>query len=381
MSVGDTTDAFEDVTALREELERAHSAYERASERVAERGEADLQRVADRHEELTDLFDRYEDEATGDGDFAVFIEFQEAMATFVERLPEDLPHRECFEEVDDLMQQRRLTESDFAAAREALSPVENDVGLLAERDATRSRYEECRKRARRRIRELGDRIAELEDLERLGEADLDAPVERLRDPITEYDEAVEAAFTAFKREESARRVLSFVAETNAFPLVPFEPVPPALMEYVDTHPAGQESIPTLLEYADYSRSKLDHYVDDAAALKQAVATNLTYLRLLSGEPLTVGWPPPSAAHLEWRLRELVQVTGRFADEDVVAQARALRDLVTDDDYDRLRRSAVAREQLDDDQRRRVASGAVAEELAAAREARASLETALADLPD
>ena len=379
MSSG-TTGRAGGASDLAADLRDAYAAYERATERVTERGEETLEAVAEQHERLEALFSTYEERVKGDGDFAVFIEFQEEMAKFVEGLPEELPHHEAFEAVDDLMQQRRLTESDFTAARDRLAPVENDVARLEERDATQNRYRELRTRARKRARELGDEITDLEHLQNLGAADLDAPVERVGDPIEAYNEAVAEAFETFRREASARDVLDFVAATTAFPLVPFEAPPSDLREYVETHEAGTESIPQLLEYAEYSKSKLSHYVDDADALTRTVATNRTYLRRLDADPLTVALPPPPADHLRWRLRELVQVTGRFAPEDVVARLRELRSLPDRTEYGRLRESAVAREQVTDDQRERLASGAVADELEQLRATRAELRDALDSLP-
>jgi hypothetical protein len=370
----------EDVAALIDDLESAHRAAENAHARVEERGEGDLEAVAEQYDRLQELFDTYEEEATGDGDFEVFIRFQEEMEKFVDGLPADLPHRECFEEVDDVMQQRRLTESDFAEARDALSPAADDAALLEERDATRNRYEKLRTRAERRVRELDERIADLEELVAMGEADLDAPVERLRDPIDAYNDAVTDAFREFEREESARTVLGFVETTAAFPLVDFRQPPTRLTEYVETHSPGTEPIPTLLEYADYSKSKLDHYVDDATALKTAIGASQTYLRRLDGGPLTVSWPPPAAAELRFLARELIQVTGRFAPEAVVAEARTVRGLTDREDYDRLRRSAQAREQLDDAERERLQSGAVEADLDATRAAREELAATLSELP-
>jgi len=366
-----------DVSELVGDLDRAASARERARDRVNEVGEAELEQLADAYHDLQRLFEEYEEEATGDGDFQVFIEFQEEMARFIDRLDEDLRHYERFEEVDDLMQQRRLTESDFAQAREALTPVENEVARLEERDATERRYDELRTQARRRVRELEERIGELDRLQELGDADLGAPVERLREPITAYNDAVSEAFREFKREQSAREVLQFVDATTAFPLVEYRPPPAELLSYVEEYPPGTESISQLLEYADYSRSKLDHYVEDPTLLQQRVATDQTYLRRLDGDPLTVDWPPPAASALRWAVRERVQVVGRFASEAVVAQLRDLRSLPDETDYGRLRDSALARARLTEEQRRRLANGQVAaerEQAAAARdELRATLE--------
>ncbi len=116
------------------------------------------------------------------------------------------------------------------------------------------------------------------------------------------------------------------------------------------HDAGTEPIPTLLEYADYSASKLDHYVDDAAALRSAVATRQTYLRRLDAEPVRVDWPPPSATALPWLCRAYRSVVARFADESVVAALREVRGLAERDDYERLRESALARSELTEAER-------------------------------
>ncbi|MFB6310306.1 MAG: hypothetical protein ABEH64_03890, partial [Salinirussus sp.] len=105
------------------ELRDAATALDQTEERVAEFGEAALERLADAHEEFTQLLARYEEPATGDGDFQTFIEFQGEIEQFVERLPDDLLLRETFEECDDRLQQRRLSTGDFEQVRENLEPV------------------------------------------------------------------------------------------------------------------------------------------------------------------------------------------------------------------------------------------------------------------
>jgi len=286
-----------------------------------------------------------------------------------------------FEDVDDLLQQRRLTESDFEEARATLDPAREAAARLEERRAARERYVRVRSELDRRISELDDRIDDLERLVELGEADLDAPVSEIRDPVESYNEAVDEAFAEFKHDAPAREVLGFVDDTEAYPLVDFLTPPAELGEYVRTHPPGREPIPQLLEYAEFSRSKLAHYVDEPGDLKRAVGSHRTYLRRLDADPLAVDWPPPTADVLRWRSRELVAVVGRFASAGVVTRARELRELADREGYERLRESAHAREKLDADQRRRLASGAVAEELRACRGERERLVDALAEYPE
>ncbi|AXG05370.1 hypothetical protein DU500_02385 [Haloplanus rubicundus] len=359
-------------------LRSARAELADARDAVADHGEGRLETVRDAHREATSLLDRYEGKATGTGDFRAFVEFQEAFVELVEGLPTDLPAREAFEEANDLLDQRRLDEDDFARARELLGPAADRAALLDARATAKERYETARRDARKRLRELDDRIDRLERLQRLGEADLDAPVERLRDPIESYDESVRAAWTDFRREASAREVLRVVEASEAYPLAAFPQPPDDLREYVETYPAGEESIPTLLKYADYSSSKLSHYVDDPGALRTRVATHRTYLERLDADPLTVSWPPPSADRLRYRAAELVSVVARFAPEEVVAKARRLRRLPDEVDYERLRETALARDELDDEERDRLERGAVEAELTAARDERERIEAALAD---
>lgn len=349
-----------------------------ARERVESVGEDRLRRAKEMYREFHRLLDGYEDTATGSGNFQAFTEFEGKIAALTEDLDGDLPGKDTLEAVDDYLQQRRLSESDFETARRRLDPVGDRVALLDEWEAAREAYADARRAAQRRLDDLDERIAELERLQRLGEADLDAPVERLRDPIERYDDAVQEAFSAFRSNAPAREVLAAVERAEAFPLVEFDPPPSELLAFVNTHEPGGEPIPTLLEYAGYSNSKLSHYVDDTAALKRAVGTRRTYLRSLDAEPLTVGWPPPPADHLPWLVRAYRSVTVRFADDDVIAALRAVRALARREDYDRLRESALARAELATEERERLASGAVAEELQAAREERADIEAALAD---
>jgi hypothetical protein len=361
-------------------LSAAEESLERAKRRVEEFGETELDRLAEAHEEFVALLDRYEERVTGDSDFETFIEFQGNVETLVGRFPDDLLLAEAFEECDDHLQQRRLSESDFEHVRSQLEPVADLVARLDERERALEEYRQARRAVRRRARELDDQIEELRRLERLGDADLDAPTERLRDPIETYNRAVTEAFETFWREAPAREVFSFLAATTAYPLVSFPAPPEDLREYVETRAAGTEPVPTLLEYAGYSRSKLDHYVADADALKRTVATRQTYLRRLDADPLTVGWPPPEAGLLRWRCRELTSVVNRL-EEHVVEPLRDVAALPRDTDYERLREAAIAESELTAAERERLRTGAVSDDLSAAVTQRDRLRTALAEYPE
>jgi hypothetical protein len=359
-----------------QQLRDAAEKRRRAREAVEDVGEARLRECRDIYRQFHDLLDRYEDTATGSGNFQAFTEFEGAVAELTDDLDDDVPGKDTFEAVDDHLQQRRLSVSDFETARQRLQSVGERVELLDEWEQAREDYADARRAARRRIGELDDRIADLERLERLGDADLDAPVEELRAPIEAYDDAVREAFREFRSSAPAREVLAAVERAEAYPLVEFASPPSSLLEYVRTHEAGTEPITQLLEYADYSASKLDHYVDDTAALKRVVGTSHTYLRNLDASPLTIGWPPPPADRLPWLCRSYRSVLSGFADDEVVVALRDVRALADHPDYERLRESALARSELTETERDRLASGAVASELQTARDQRADIEAAL-----
>ncbi|MEF8774944.1 MAG: hypothetical protein V5A43_00380 [Haloarculaceae archaeon] len=360
----------------REALAAAEEDIERARERIEEFGRTELERLQEAYEDFTGLLETYEEPATGDGNFETFIEFQGEIETYVERLPSDLLLREVFVESDDYLQQRRLSEEDFAHVREQLQPVADLIGRLADEREALNAYRQQYSRLQRRRRELARRVEDLERLVRLGEADLDAPTERLRDPIEAYNEAVREAFATFRREAPARDLLALVEATANYPLVEYRLPPETLAAFLDTSEVGREPLPTLLAYADYSESKLAHYVDDPGPFERHVASRQTYLERLDAGPLAVDWPPPAPDTLRYRTREYRAVVGRFAPEEVVAKLRTVRRLPRRTDYERLRDSAVASAELSPEERERLRSGDVETELEGAREELAAIRNAL-----
>ncbi|WP_117593919.1 DUF7118 family protein [Haloprofundus halophilus] len=362
--------------AVADELEAAFEDRRRAEAAVVDEGAETVELVADAYDRALTLLDRYEGRATGTGDFSAFVEFERKFAELVEDVEDDAPAADAFGAANDILDRRRLSEKHFDAARDALAPAADVAALLEKRDAARERHRNATRDAERCLSNVDDRLSELRRLERLGEADLDAPVDRLRDPIRAYSDAVEAAFETYKRDASAREVLSFVETAAGYPLVDYNTPPADVREYVDSADVGGEPIPDLLEYADYSNSKLSHFVSDPAELKARVAVNRTYLSRLDGGPLTVSWPPPSAAELRCLVPELVSVVSRFAPEDVVARCRELRYLPESDDYERLRTAAEARESLTDAERSRIQRGEVSASLDAFSTVRDRLRTTL-----
>ncbi|MFB6173587.1 MAG: hypothetical protein ABEI39_03000 [Halobacteriales archaeon] len=367
-------DAIADLRRAHERLRDVEADLDAVDEGAA-RAAANAVRRADR------LLDSYEDSATGTGDFQAYVEFQEEFASLVGGLDEDLPRRDAFEAALEVTEQRRLRERDFERAREALAPARALEDLLEDHADALDAYREARHAVERRLDAVDDRIADLERVRRLGEADLDAPVDRLREPVAAYNGAVREDFASFRSSASAREVIGFVESAAARPLVEVRRPPADLAEYVREYPAGEEPIPTLLEYADYSASKLDHYVEDPGALRARVATHRTYLTRLDAEPLTVAWPPPPGGVLRHRADELLSLLRQFAAEPTAARLREVRSLARREDYGRLREAAHARDELDERERERLADGAVADDLEAARRRREDLAAALEEFPE
>ncbi len=362
------------------ELRNADEACREKNAAIAEYGETSMSAVADAYDRAMHLFDRYESRATGTGDFEAFLQFQGQFADFVEGLPDDLPAREAFERAESTIDKRRLSERDFENGRDALAPAKEIVALSDERQAARKRYHDVRHSVSQRVAELDERIASLERLRELGDADLDAPTELLREPIDTANDDITEAFSEFIHEATSRELVEFLAATEHYPLIEFQLPPENLREYLLHRDGGELTVPELLEYSHYSRSKLDHYVSDPAALKRAVATNETYLDRLGPEPLTIDWPPAPADELRWWCEEAIRVADRFAPPEAIAQLRNVEDVTRRDDFERLRTAAEARSELTDDERDRLARGDVEDELERVRDEKGTLTEALDNYP-
>jgi len=371
-----------DVGTLIAELERAEAALREVEDDIEAAGETAVERVAAAHGRLTDLFAEYRSSATGTGreEFQSYVEFEAELEAFEEDFAADVPRREAFEEACDCLDRRRLDERDFERARDALEPATELADLLEEREAARERRREARDRIERRARDLEERIDDLEDVLAFEDVDFDADLDPIRGPIESYDEGVTAAFRTFRSDASAREVLDLLGAAESYPLVAFRPVPERLEAFLRDHEVGTESIPTLIEYADYSVSKLRHYVEDPRAFRAAVAGNRTYLERLDADSLRIDWPPPPAGVLRRRVGELVSVVGRFAPEEVIATLRDVRTAAEDDRYSRMREVAVARERLSASERRRLRSGEIEATVSDLQEQRRRLLDALGTTP-
>lgn len=376
------TETTTKTTAVLEELRAAEKHRRAVEDEIEAIGENEVERVAAVHETFTDLLDRYESTATGTGreEFQSYVEFEAELADFEEQLEDDLPEVAAFEEACEQLDRRRLEEQDFERARTALEPATEIVELLTARRQAIRNYRDAREQVSSRIATLEDRIEELEDTLSFADVDLEQSVEPIRSPIETYNDAIQEAFQSFYSDAPAREVLSFLKTTEAYPLVAFPPVPEDLSSYIFEHDVGRESIPTLLEYAEFSLSKLQHYVGEPRVFRTAVAANRTFLVRLDANPLTIEWPPAESATLRCRVEELIPVVDRIAPSTVVANLRSVRDSTGDPQYEELREVAIAKNELDATQRERLQNGDIEAILADRREERDRLQTALSEYP-
>jgi len=380
------------------ELEAEYDRIQAVEARIDDIGESNVEAAADAYRNANRLLDTYADSATGTGDFKAYLQFQNQFIALVDELSADILGADGFQQASDRMDKRRLSESDFEFAREAIEPAAEAVELLEQREDAYDEYRTARHAAKSRHNELTSEADRLRRIRRLGTADLDSSLDPLRDPIEAYNTAVTAAFETFRKTRSARKLFDLLAAGASRPLVDVDRPPRDLTEYIQSAPAGEKPLSTLREYADYSPSKLDHYVDDPGALRTHVAVHGTYLDRLSPEPLLVEWPPSEAGVLRARLRELAPLVRRLdaavdaandsqstdsqpdtdgeSEELIEYHRRRLSRLTRTDDYERLRQVAVADAELDAEEFDRLASGAVEEELAAVEDGIDAIDTAL-----
>ena len=365
-----------DVDRLVDQLEERAERVEQTRAELAEFGHERVAELADAHRSFTAVLERYEEQVVTDGgDVQTNVEFQSELDRVLKEIPQGVLLRETFTECTDALKKKWFNESDFEHVYELLEPVEDIVARLDDYETARDRFREASREAGHRLQELDSDISELERLVELGDADLDAPTERLREPIEAYNHIARESFETFFSEARAREVVSFLEVMRMYPLVAFETPPEEFRSYLQTAPIGEESVPRLLELADYSRSKLDHYVEDPDRFARVVGRHQTYLSGLSAEPLLVAWPPPPADRLRWRCRALTAALGRI-DPDAVESLREVAALPRETDYERLRDSVLARSQLGDAERERLREGGIERDLERLRDQRDRLQAAL-----
>ena len=370
---GPVAEAGEAAATLRERYDELR----RIENRIADLGRERVEAAADAYRRAHRVLDQYEEDAVGTGDFGSYVQFRGEFGEAVD-VDDDALAADAFAAADDAVDKKRLSEGDFAAARDALDPAGEYVDLLDAYDDAVDAYRIARKETKAAKKALDSRLDALQEVAEMADADLDADVDRLREPIESYNESVREAFSSFYASASAREMFAFLDRADGTPFVDVDVPPTDLSDYVTDYEAGEEPLPTLLEYADYSNSKLDHYVDDPGALRTAVAVHRTYIERLDGEPLTLDWPPAGGDELGYEIDELIPLVSRVAGDETVATLRSVRELAREDDYERLRRAAEVRDALDDDEVALLERGVVDERVRKAEQTRSIVEDVLAE---
>ncbi|AZQ15222.1 hypothetical protein [Halorubrum sp. PV6] len=375
--MADADDPVRDAGAAAATLRERYDELARIEARIAEIGRDRIEAAADTYRQAHRVLDQYEDDAVGTGDFGSYVQFRGEFGEAVD-VDDDALAADAFAAADEAVDKRRLSEADFAAAREALEPAGEYVDLLTDRDDALDEYRAARKKAREARKGLDARLEELREVAEMADADLDADVEAVRAPVESYNDAIREEFADFYQSASARDVFAFLDRADGTPFVDADVPPTDLREYVDEYEAGEEPLPTLLEYADYSNSKLEHYVDDPGALRTAVAVHRTYVERLDAEPLTLDWPPAAGDELAYEIDELIPLVSRVAGDETVATLRSVRELARDEAYARRRRAAVVRDGLDEPELDLIRTGEIDDWLRTAERTAAIAEDVLAE---
>ena len=362
-----------------EELKDARAAQSTVRDRIDEVGREALSAIISARDDMRSLLSKYRDRAVGTESFGAFVQFRAELQQLVDGLPADLPERSTFEDIAERFEKSRLHASDFEWATEQLDRLDRFEALLEEERAAADRVSRARRAVREERDRLADRLDRLAELRTFEDLDLDAPVDSLRDPIDRYNELVQRDYRTFRREVPASEFAEFLRTAERYPLVSARSLPEDVGEYIDSTPAGENTIEELLEYSTFSPSKLHHYVDDPTALKRSIATQRTAIDRHDVSPFLIEWPPPRAAILRWRLRELRPVVDRFAGEETIVALREVRSLLQDTArYRRLRQVAVANEELSASERDLLESGNLEAETRRVRASLDRLDEALAD---
>lgn len=318
-----------DVETTIETLEDAHA-------EITSVGVETARSTREYYDRFAALVDRYREEATGTGEFESYVAFQEKMVDLLDRIdPETVYRAEDFEHAIDRFERRIIREKDFrraerdlSAVRELVETIETAEELQAELEDERGRLESRRRELRSRLRTLE---REIQDADRIEDVD---PSE-LVSTIEAYNACVEDEFTEFLHSAPAIEVAGLGQKAADLPLVDVAPPDPAAVELLQSMDLGRETVPTLLEYAGYSDSKLAHYVDDPVEFRRTLPR--AWFETLSADDFSVSMDE-SGAVMRYKLPELIRIVGEFADEECVGRLRKLHTLAETGEYDPMRRA-------------------------------------------
>ncbi len=366
------------IDTLIDDLENAHATVNDIDATIDDIGEDRLNDLNDRYQEFTTLLKTYKESASGTGreTFQEYVAFQGELDAFESALPSNALKTDVFKDAIEYLDQRRLNQGDFEEAHAILAPIEDRLAIIEDREKAREEFASAKRAIQQQIDDLDDEIERLERALSFENVDFTVSVDQLRSLIDSYNTAISTDFSSFKSNAPAHDFIQFIEKTTNYPLVAFPSPPSELIEYLESADIGNEPLPHILEYTDYTRSKLSHYVDDPSTFNARIAANQTYLDRLSPSPLTISWPPPPQEELHWILRELISVVNRIATSDTMKKLNTLQNFAHKNEYSDIRRAAKAESVLDDTEKERLASGELTAEHEAKQQEKDKLQTAL-----
>ncbi|MDY6765077.1 MAG: hypothetical protein SV377_05240 [Halobacteria archaeon] len=319
----------------------------RARQRIEDIGLEKAKKTHDFYSELSETMDEYREDAVGTGDFETYVEFQGILDDMLERVKknQDEIHRpEDFERVIDDFEKRVIRESDFRHAESTLS----DVRELSE---TIDRINEIEKELRYEKGKLERRKSELESrlksIKRKidtakGVSDIDpSPLVSL---IESYNSSVETDFEEFYNNAPAIKVARIGEKARDFPLADIKPLDKETVRILERTGMGRKTVSEVLEYADYSDSKLSHYIDKPEEFRRNVSQ--TWFKLLSADDFKISVETPQNL-IKHKVPELVRVVGEFGSDETVRKLREIHSIAERGEYAPMRRAYLSEKETGD----------------------------------
>lgn len=309
-----------------QELEESRRAVDVAGRREVEAARSIYNR-------LSNYIDRYEEPAKGHGDFESYLEFQSVLAEIEEELSDDVYGKEAFENALGRFESRTLRAKHFERAKNDLKEVQDVVESLEREEHLVDELETETGRLRKRRREIENELQDLD--ERISHAKEATNVEyqELKELVEKYNQRVEEEFRSYISSASAVDVARLARKLSNMPLLPTPAIEDGAVDVLESPGVKDESVDRVLEYAGYSNSKLEHYVDRPEEFRKKVPE--AWFRTADAGPFKLSLDEREGV-VERKIPELVRVISIFSGEETVRVLRKIGDLARKGEYSELR---------------------------------------------
>lgn len=299
-----------------------------------------VREARDIYHDLQRYIDRYREPATGHGDFESYIEFQSVLAEIEEQLDDDVYGERWFRKAIQRFESRTLREKHFRRAEKDLQEIRELVEAFERAMELEDELRSERGRLRKRRRELQNEIKRLESRIRDAREAPDADASRLESLLDKYNKSVEREYGSWLSSAPAIEVVRHAYRASRMPLVEADGVDGRSVEALQESGVGDESVERLLEFAGYSDSKLQHYVDDPRTFRDKLPT--AWFRVADAEPYKLSLDMEEGV-VERLVPELVSVVSEFASERTIEVLRQIGDLARNGRYSEMRQALEARQ--------------------------------------